>query len=140
MKIIKTCEVQRTLQVFFLYDGLNPLFEQGLTLLVLFYLTCTPFVHTIVSVSYVWDPDKTANNLRKHGVEFADAVGVLEDERALMREDVADYGEERFIAVGMDYLGRILTVVFTYRGEDIRIISARKATKNERLDYESRRE
>ena len=40
----------------------------------------------------------------------------------------------------MDYLGRILTVVFTYRGEDIRIISARKATKNERSDYESGRE
>ena len=91
-------------------------------------------------MSYVWDPDKATNNLKKHGVEFADAVGVLEDELALVREDVADYEEERFIAVGMDYLGRLLTVSFTYRGEDIRLISARKATKKERLDYESGRE
>jgi len=91
-------------------------------------------------MSYVWDPDKAANNLKKHGVEFADAVGVLEDELALVREDIADYEEERFIAVGMDYLGRLLTVIFTYRSEDIRLISARKATKKERLDYESGRE
>jgi uncharacterized DUF497 family protein len=64
----------------------------------------------------------------------------LEDELALVREDVADYEEERFIAVGMDYLGRLLTIIFTYRGEDIRLISARKATKKERLAYESGRE
>jgi len=83
---------------------------------------------------------QSRQQLKKHGVEFVDAVGVLEDELALVREDVAAYQEERFIAVGMDYLGRLLTVVFTYRGEDIRIISARKATKNERLDYESGRE
>jgi len=88
---------------------------------------------------YIWDSDKAAGNRKKHGVEFADAVGVLEDELALVGEDVADYEEERFIAVGMDYLGRLLTVVFTYRGEDIRLISARKATKKERLDYESGR-
>lgn len=91
-------------------------------------------------MSYVWHPDKAANNLKKHGVEFADAVGVLEDELALLREDVAAYEEERFIAVGLDYLGRLLTVIFTYRGEDIRLISARKATKKEELDYESERE
>jgi uncharacterized DUF497 family protein len=91
-------------------------------------------------VNYIWDPDKATNNLKKHGVEFADAVGVLEDEFALVREDVADYEEERFITVGIDYLGRILTVVFTYRGQAIRIISARKATRNERLDYERGRE
>ena len=88
---------------------------------------------------YIWDSDKAAGNRKKHGVEFADAVGVLEDELALVGEDVADYEEERFIAVGMDYLGRLLTVVLTYRGEDIRLISARKATKKERLDYESGR-
>ena len=57
-----------------------------------------PFVHTIMAVSYVWDPDKAANNLKKHGVEFADAVGVLEDELALVREDVADYmGENEML-------------------------------------------
>jgi len=91
-------------------------------------------------MNYIWDPDKAASNLKKHGVEFADAVGVLEDELALVHEDADDYGEERFIAVGMDYLERILTLVFTYRGKDIRIISARRATKKERLAYDSGRE
>lgn len=90
-------------------------------------------------MNYQWDPNKAASNLKKHGVEFADAVGVLEDESALWREDVGEYVEERFVAVGMDYLGRILVVVFTFRGDDIRIISARKATGKERRVYESRR-
>jgi hypothetical protein len=55
---------------------------------------------------------------------------------ALWQEDDEEYGEERFIAVGKDYLGRVLTVVFTYRGENIRLISARKATKGEKKNYE----
>jgi len=87
-------------------------------------------------MNYTWDPRKAASNFEKHGVYFADAVGVLEDEQALSREDPADYEEERFVSVGMDYLGRIVTVVFTYRGDEIRIISARKATKKERAAYE----
>jgi len=45
-------------------------------------------------------------------------------------------GEQRFVTVGMDALGRILIVVYTYRGEDIRLISARSATKSERMQYE----
>ena len=87
-------------------------------------------------MNYVWDLEKATSNLEKHGIYFADAVGVLEDEQALSIEDLTDYGEERFVSVGMDYLGRILTVVFTYRNDEIRIISARKATKKERLAYE----
>lgn len=90
-------------------------------------------------MAYNWDSDKADSNLRKHGVRFADAVGVLEDESALWREDNSkEYGEDRFVAIGMDYLGRILTVVFTFRGPDIRIISARKATAVERSEYERR--
>jgi hypothetical protein len=54
----------------------------------------------------------------------------------LWQEDDEEYGEERFIAVGKDYLGRVLTVVFTYRGENIRLISARKATIGEKKNYE----
>ena len=76
-------------------------------------------------MNYVWDPAKAESNLRKHGIRFADAVGVLEDEFALWQEDTASQGEERFVAVGRDFLGRVLTVVFTYRREDIRLISAR---------------
>jgi uncharacterized DUF497 family protein len=88
-------------------------------------------------VTYQWDPRKAAGNLKKHGVEFADAVGVFEDEFALWQEDSDDYGEERFVAVGRDFLGRLLVVAFTFRNNDIRIISARKATENERKTYES---
>jgi uncharacterized DUF497 family protein len=71
---------------------------------------------------------------------FADAVAVLEDEQALWQEDVGKYDEERFVAVGMDHLGNILTVIFTYRGDNVRPISARLATKHERKAYESARE
>lgn len=91
-------------------------------------------------MGYEWDPDKAASNLAKHGVDFADAVGVLEDEFAAWQEDIGDYGEERYVAIGQDYLGRILTVVFTIREETIRLISARMATPTERKYYGQFRE
>ena len=75
----------------------------------------------------------------KHGIHFADAVAVLEDEQALWREDEGEWQEDRYVAVGLDHLGRVLTVVFTIRGETIRLISARIATKKERSTYEQRR-
>lgn len=87
------------------------------------------------SVRYVWDEEKAAANLKKHRVDFADAVGVFDDELALRREDPDAEGEERFIALGMDHVGRAVVVVYTYRGEIIRLISARKATKRERGQY-----
>jgi uncharacterized DUF497 family protein len=90
-------------------------------------------------MSYEWDPAKAESNLNKHDVYFADAVGVLEDEQSLWHEDVGNREEDRYIAVGMDFLGRILTIVFTIRGETVRLISARPATKNERSIYEQRR-
>jgi uncharacterized DUF497 family protein len=86
-----------------------------------------------------WDPDKAATNLRKHGVDFADAVGVFEDEYALSREDPDAHGEPRFVIIGIDFLGRMLTCVYTYRGARIRLISARRATRRERASYERRR-
>ncbi len=82
-----------------------------------------------------WDPGKQRANLKKHGVEFADAVAVLEDERGFfLREPFSD-DEERWIAVGMDALGRVLFVVYVWRGEKIRLISARHATPAERQRY-----
>lgn len=90
-------------------------------------------------MSYEWDPAKAESNLHKHGVYFADAVAVLEDEQALWREDASQRNEDRYIAIGTDHLGRILTVVFTIRGENVRLISARPATKNERSTYEQQR-
>ncbi len=81
-----------------------------------------------------WDADKAAENLRKHGVDFADAATALEDETALTVPD-----EERWVTQGMDALGRILVVVFTWRDDQVRLISARKATRSERSHYESKR-
>ena len=84
----------------------------------------------------LWDPEKAMVNLKKHGVRFSDAETVLFDPNALTREDMESEGEQRFVTVGMDALGRILIVVYTYRGEDIRLISARSATKREKMQYE----
>jgi uncharacterized DUF497 family protein len=85
---------------------------------------------------YEWDPDKAARNLRKHGVDFADTVGVFEDERAITIEDT-HHAEDRYITIGMDFTLRVLLVVYTWRRENvIRVISARKATPMERRLYE----
>ncbi len=81
-----------------------------------------------------WDPRKALTNARKHGVQFADAVLALEDERAITLRDDA-HGEERWITIGMDMLARTLTVVYTWRKDTVRIISARPATPNERRQY-----
>jgi hypothetical protein len=86
-------------------------------------------------MDYEWDPDKAESNVEKHGVDFADAVTALDDEAALTLDD-DDPDEERFITLGMDALRRIVVVVYTWREERIRIISARKATPRERKQYE----
>lgn len=86
-------------------------------------------------MGYQWDPNKARINERKHGIKFADAVAVFEDDRAITIPD--DYpDEERFVTIGRDALWRIVVVVYTWRGDDIRIISARKATRREREQYE----
>lgn len=86
-------------------------------------------------MEYEWDPVKAQSNRDKHGIRFADAIAVLEDEFALtIPDDHAD--EERFITIGEDPFEQILVVVYTYRGEEtIRIISARIATRKERRMY-----
>jgi len=85
-----------------------------------------------------WDPGKAAANLRKHGVDFADAETALRDEMALtMPED--DPEGERFVTLGMDALGRLLVVVYEWRDDDVRLISARAAGRSERRQYEGKR-
>lgn len=84
---------------------------------------------------YQWDQGKAAANLRKHGIDFADAVAVFSDDLAITIPDER-FDEERFVTIGLDGLGNVLVVVYTLRGEAIRIISARKATKQERRQYE----
>lgn len=86
-------------------------------------------------MKYEWDSKKAASNLRKHGIDFADAVTVLDDQNALTIPD-PNPEEDRFVTMGLDALWRVLIVVYTWRGEDIRIISARKATPGERSQYE----
>jgi uncharacterized DUF497 family protein len=86
----------------------------------------------------VWDVRKATANIRNHGIEFSHAVTVLEDPMAITIEDTR-HGEQRFVTVGSDLLGRILVVVYAYSGkEEIRLISARKATSKERRVYEEK--
>jgi uncharacterized DUF497 family protein len=68
-------------------------------------------------------------------VDFADAVGVFFDALAITIPDLHQE-EERFVTLGMDFLGRVLVVVFAWRGSQIRIISARRASRTERREYE----
>lgn len=87
-----------------------------------------------------WDPTKAKANLREHGVSFAEAVSVLEDEFALTREDPDAPGEQRFVTLGLSSVGNLMVVVYTYREPDIiRVISAWKANKRQRLYYEKDR-
>jgi uncharacterized protein len=86
-------------------------------------------------MSYEWDPNKARSNIKKHGVNFSDAVGVFEDENALTIQDENTI-EDCFIAIGTDFLSHVVVVVYTFRDSAIRIISARKATARERKMYE----
>jgi uncharacterized DUF497 family protein len=88
-------------------------------------------------VPFQFDPAKAASNLRKHGVSFADAEGVFYDPLAIHRLDPDSEGEERFVAVGEGSAGIVLVVIYTLRGNEIRLISARRATRREVKDYES---
>ena len=86
-------------------------------------------------MKFEWDERKARTNLRKHRVDFADAATVFDDDQAVTVTD-EDPDEERFATIGMDALGRELVVTYTMRSERIRIISARRATRRERAQYE----
>ena len=86
-------------------------------------------------MKYQWDKNKATSNLQKHGIEFADAVSVFSDELAITIPENR-FDEERFVTIGMDAFGRILVIVFTWRSEEIRLISARLAERRERKQYE----
>ena len=83
-----------------------------------------------------FDPEKNAANIAKHGVSLADGDGVLLDPLAVTIEDSAALNEQRWITVGANSLGLMMVVVWTERGEEIRLISARPATPKERRAYE----
>ena len=88
-------------------------------------------------MSLEFDPRKDAANVAKHGVSLAEADGVLLDPLAMTTEDDAAEGEARFVTLGMNSFGSLMVVVWTERGHDLRLISARKATPTERRDYEA---
>ena len=88
-----------------------------------------------------WDEAKNASNKRKHGVSFEEAETVFYDDWAiLVEDDDPEEPEERFLLLGMSAGLRILVVCHCYREDDeiIRIISARRADRQERRDYETR--
>ena len=87
---------------------------------------------------YEWDEAKAAANLRKHGVDFADAVSALEDPLCLTMQDPDSNGEQRLISIGMSLTGRVLVTVFAHRGDVVRLISSRAAKPNERRRYQER--
>ncbi len=89
-----------------------------------------------LTLGYQWNRSKAAANRQKHGIRFADATSVLEDEYAITIHDEELIEEDRYVTLGMNALGQILVVVYTHRDDDIRIISARRATAPERAQYE----
>jgi len=96
------------------------------------------YARTYITSEFEWDRRKASTNLGKHGIDFADATEVLFDPLAITVPDTgAEKEEDRFVTIGVDGLGRILVVVFTWRKDRIRIISARKATPRERKEYGS---
>jgi len=93
----------------------------------------------VAGLRFEWDERKNAENQRRHGVSFEEAQTVFYDDRALLIDD-PDGNEERFVLLGLSTMLRTLVVCHCYRARDevIRIISARKALKAERADYEER--
>jgi uncharacterized protein len=85
-------------------------------------------------MQFEWDDRKARDCFRKHGVDFADAATVFEDDGAITIAD-DDPTEQRYVTIGVDALARLLVVVYTMRNDRIRIISARRASRRERADY-----
>lgn len=91
-------------------------------------------------VKFVWDSTKAEANITEHGIRFSEAVTVFEDDFALTREDPDSNEEQRFVTLGLNSFAKLLVVVYTYNEPDIiRIISAWKANKPQRLLYEKDR-
>jgi uncharacterized DUF497 family protein len=85
-----------------------------------------------------WSSVKAKSNRLKHRVFFSEVEPVFYDLNAISFEDKGSESEARFIVIGVDSLERLLVVAYTYRDSDIRLISARKASKAERKVYEKR--
>jgi hypothetical protein len=90
-----------------------------------------------MSLNFEWDDEKAKKNLRNHQVSFEEAKSAFNDPFLITFPDPKhSIGEQRFLNIGLSARGRVLIVVHAERGENIRIISCRKATTSERRDYE----
>jgi uncharacterized DUF497 family protein len=90
-----------------------------------------------MATNFEWDEDKSRINLNKHGISFNEAKTVFEDPFSLPLDDPThSKGETRFLIIGYSTRQRLLLVVYTERGKNIRIISARNVTRGERAIYE----
>ena len=90
-------------------------------------------------MSFEWDEaSKAGINFRRHGVRMPEAIPVLDDPYAItVTDDESDREEQRFVTLGMGAACRLLVVVYTWRGQDIRIVSARPAEPHEIEEYEA---
>ena len=87
---------------------------------------------------FEWDDEKANSNLKKHGVNFDEAATIFNDPRiATISDPDHSEEEERYVSIGMSVIMRLVSVIHTYRKERIRLISARKATKAEKKNYEN---
>jgi uncharacterized DUF497 family protein len=90
-----------------------------------------------MGISFEWDPAKMRRNLRKHGIGFDEAATVFADPLARIFDDLEHSNRQhREIIIGHSALGRLMVVSFFAKGGSIRMISARRATRRERRDYE----
>jgi uncharacterized protein len=89
-------------------------------------------------MGFEWDAVKDAANRRKHGIAFREAAEIFRGFVLLAEDTRHDYGEQRFVALG-EYDGEVIRLVFTERGENIRIISAWKANRHDRETFKKAR-
>jgi uncharacterized DUF497 family protein len=90
-------------------------------------------------MGFEWDEqNKAGGNFLKHGVRMPEAIPVFDDPNAItITDDESDPKEQRFVTLGLGATGRLLVVVYTWRGENIRIISVRPAEPHEQKEYEA---
>ena len=89
-------------------------------------------------LNFEWDLNKAKNYIEKHGIAFEEASTVFGDNLSLIIDDpLHSIGEARLVIIGLSHKNRLLVVAFSERGDNIRIISARNATKKERKNYEN---
>jgi uncharacterized DUF497 family protein len=85
-------------------------------------------------MKFEWDENKNDSNVKRHGIDFLDARTIFNGQIVTIEDDRFDYGEQRFVSFGIMY-GHVIAVVHLETEKMIRIISARKATKNEQKEY-----